>query len=612
MSKRIVQGPSWDLSAEYPGPNDAKVEADLLELDELLAAIEQRNANLDGDDAIETAQQLYSLSTESAVLLRNLSTFASCLLSVDSHDEPAQVLQARLKNYAKRHVVLCEPLTQFTMLADEASVLAYLSDPHAAASEFLVRHSRKRSHELLSLQEETLANSLAQDGIYAWGTLYSQLSGTLKCQLQCGNAVEEMGIAQASSLLGSRVVEERQGAWRAINTAWRSQRETCAASLNAIAGWRLELVRRRNDGQAVGQTVHFLDAPTHMNRITRTTLDSLLAAAAGARPVAQRAARLQARAYGRKSIGPWDERAPAPALVDAADDVRISFSNAIEIVADAYAQVDPSMGDFIRMMAKERWIEGTLGASKRPGAYCTGFAKSRTPRVYMTYSGTASDVITLAHELGHAYHSWVMRDLPRSQLTYGMSLAETASIFGETLVRDALLARAVSPAERLDIAWEELAALVTFVLNIPARFEFEKRFYERRAERPLRPEELEALMRDSWQHWYGDVLSEPDSMYWASKLHFHISGLSFYNFPYLFGYLFSRGVYAKRLEFGADFFPRFKALLRDTGRLTAEDLASKHLLVDLRDADFWTATLATLAPRVDAFETLLDELGLAP
>ena len=184
--------------------------------------MEQLNANLHGNAAVETAQKLFELSSESATLLRNVSSFASCLLSVDSHDEPAQLLQGRLKNYAKRHAMLCEPLTQFTTLADEPSIAAYLSDPRTAQAEFSVRHSRKRSHEVLSLKEETLASGLAQDGVHAWGTLYSQLSGTLRCQVPRGNDVEEMGIAQASGLLGSRAVDERQGAWRAINEAWRS------------------------------------------------------------------------------------------------------------------------------------------------------------------------------------------------------------------------------------------------------------------------------------------------------------------------------------------------------------------------------------------------------
>jgi len=219
-------------------------------------------------------------------------------------------------------------------------------------------------------------------------------------------------------------------------------------------------------------------------------------------------------------------------------------------------------------------------------------------------------VITLAHELGHAYHSWVMRDLPESQLSYGMSLAETASTFGETLVRDAMLNQADSLQTRMDVIWEDMTALIAFVLNIPTRYEFERKFYEARAERPLQPAELKSMMSEAWQHWYGDALSEPDPMFWASKLHFYISGLSFYNFPYLFGYLFSLGVYASREKFGDEFFPRYQALLRDTGRMTAEALAKKHLDADLTKPAFWCETLEALEPRVDGFEAILKEAGL--
>jgi oligoendopeptidase F len=227
----------------------------------------------------------------------------------------------------------------------------------------------------------------------------------------------------------------------------------------------------------------------------------------------------------------------------------------------------------------------------------------------MTYQGTTSDIITLAHELGHAFHSWVMRDLPDSQRSYGMSLAETASTFGETAVRDALLARAKTPNERFQIMWEEMTAISAFMLNIPARFSFERAFYERRDERPLRAAELEALMSQAWQDWYGDACSEPDPMFCASKLHFFISGLSFYNFPYLFGYLFSMGVYLRRENGGADFYPRYVSLLRDTGRMTAEKLARQHLDEALDGPSFWRNTVNRLEPRVTAFEEVVAELA---
>jgi oligoendopeptidase F len=260
------------------------------------------------------------------------------------------------------------------------------------------------------------------------------------------------------------------------------------------------------------------------------------------------------------------------------------------------------------MMRQRRWIEGTISSRKRPGAYCTGFPKSRTPRVYMTYHGSSADVITLAHELGHAFHSWVMRDLPDSQRSYGMSLAETASTFGETAVRDALVDAAADARGRFEIVWQEMVALTAFLLNIPARFTFEKAVYERREERPLRPAELSALMVEAWQYWYGGACVAPDPMFWASKLHFYISDLSFYNFPYLFGYLFSMGVYLRRRQSGDDFYPRYVALLRDTGRMTAEQVARTHLDVELAAPEFWRATIEALEPRVTAFEAIVDEV----
>ncbi|MEE8244112.1 MAG: M3 family metallopeptidase, partial [Pseudomonadales bacterium] len=385
---------------------------------------------------------------------------------------------------------------------------------------------------------------------------------------------------------------------------WQQHEDSCAAAVNAIAGWRLEMCRKRSKTKAVP----FLDAPVHLNRITRGTLDTLLAVAERARPLAQRAAKLQARAYGLDSIGPWDNRAPAPSLGSAAGGT--PFEDAVQLIASAYSEVSPEMGEFVHMMADNKWVEGSVGSNKRPGAYCTRFDKSKTPRVYMTYTGGDSDIITLAHELGHAFHGWVMRDLPESQTSYGMSLAETASTFGETLVRDALLRRAETPEQKLNIAWEELSALIAFILNIPARFAFEQRFYEARKARPLRAQELKDLMSDAWREWYGDALSEPDPMFWANKLHFYISGLSFYNFPYLFGYLFSLGVYSKREAFGAEFYSKYVDLLRDTGRMSAEDLAAKHLGADLTEPLFWDETVESLRPRVENFAGLLDQLGL--
>ena len=614
-----VQGVSWDLASEYPAADSEAVEADLARLASLLDEVERLDAALiplletaeelsveEARPGIEATRRVFALLEEAGPLLRDPGVYANCLLSVDSGDEGAQALRGRLQSHRKRFAELAEPLSQFLDRASEEVVEAWLADEATAPARFSVEHSRKRRHELLGIEEETLAAALAEDGIHAWGRLYDQLSGTLTCEVTVGNEPRTMGLAEASGLMLRPDDALRENAWRAINGAWEEHAESCAAAINAIAGWRLEMCRRRSRG---GRAVHFLDAPLHLNRISRATLDAILGVAGEAVPLARRAARLQARAYGKEKYGPWDQRAPAPPRGGDEDGgAPIPYPEAVDLIAASYGSVEPRMGEFVRMMAERRWIEGTVGERKRPGAYCTGFDKTRTPRVYMTYTGGASDVITLAHELGHAYHSWVMRDLPDCQRRYGMSLAETASTFGEALVRDDLLGRAGSPAEELAIVWEEASALVAFILNIPTRFDFEKGFCEARAERPLRPAELNEMMSAAWKKWYGDSLSEPDPLFWASKLHFYISGLSFYNFPYLFGYLFSLGVYARRDELGDEFFPRYEALLRDTGRMTAEELAVRHLEVDLTRPDFWRGTVEMLAARIGRFEELVDQI----
>ncbi|MCY4454179.1 MAG: hypothetical protein OXC01_19750, partial [Immundisolibacterales bacterium] len=386
-----VQGVSWDLASEYPAPGSVEIEADLERLDGLLDEVEGINAVLlpvlerAGDlsveaaqDGIEAARRLFVLSEEGARLLQDPAVYANCLLSVDSDAAAAQVLRGRLQSFRKRFAVLAEPLSQFLDRAPDDVVEAWLGDPATAPARFSVEHSRKRRHELLSIEEETLAAGLAEDGIHAWGRLYSQLSGSLSCEVTVGNERRVMGLAEASGLMMKPDDSLRENAWRAINGAWEAHAESCAAAINAIAGWRLEMCRRRSRG---GRPVHFLDAPLHLNRVSRATLDTILGVAAEAVPLARRAARLQARACGKERYGPWDQRAPAPAAGAGAGGGSgpIPYEEAVDLIAASYGSVAPRMGEFVRMMAGKRWIEGTVGERKRPGAYCTGFAKSRTP-----------------------------------------------------------------------------------------------------------------------------------------------------------------------------------------------------------------------------------------
>ena len=599
MNERIT-GPAWDLTPVYAHLKDPQIDQDFKELETLLSKIGSLNTELDNENS-ELAKVIFVKLEEATELFSNLSTYASCLLSVDSGDEAAQTLSGRLQRYRQQLGTYSKPLHQFEMLAQESVLEAYLGDEKVDHARFSILHRRKLSSQILSRSEEELVEGLSQNGLHAWGNLYDQLSGSIECDVLVGNQNESMGLAQAATLMMDQDDLQRENAWKAINRSWSVHEEACAASINAISGWRLDVCNKRSHKDSVG----FLDSAVHLNKISKETLTALMTSARKHNGLAQRAAKLQARAMGKERLSPWDSRAPAPRFDAGVSEQLMTFEEAVELIDDAFSEIDKSMGEFVRKMAKNGWIEGTTSSKKRPGAYCTSFSKSRTPRVYMTYSGSTSDVITLAHELGHALHFWVMRDLPESQRRYGMSLAETASTLGETAVRNALLDKSAGDTEKLNIMWEELSAFTTFLLNIPTRFEFEKRLYELRAEKPLRPDELRQIMCDSWVEWYGDSISEPDQMFWASKLHFYISGLSFYNFPYLFGYLFSLGVYRKRHELGHEFYPKYCDLLRDTGRMTAEDLADQHLGSDIRDETFWDEVINSMGPRIDAYENLL-------
>lgn len=205
----------------------------------------------------------------------------------------------------------------------------------------------------------------------------------------------------------------------------------------------------------------------------------------------------------------------------------------------------------------------------------------------MTYSNSMSNVATLAHELGHAFHQHVMDDLPAMNQRYAKNVAETASTLAEMIVSDAAVQQAKTKTEKLSLLDDKLQRSIAFFMNIHARFLFETRFYKERKQGMVSIERLNKLMENAQKEAYCDTLDEYDPTFWASKLHFHITGTPFYNFPYTFGYLFSLGIYAYAQEKGGTFEDDYIGLLKDTGRMQVEDLAMKHLQVDITKTDFW-------------------------
>ncbi len=523
----------------------------------------------------------------------NCQVYGYNRLSRDGRDEAARVLLSRGQQLQASLAQLCKPVTLFWVRAPEEQVRALLQDPELFELAYAIRHDRRQRDQWLSLESEQLIAGLSVDGLQGWGDLYDNLVGRLRPVVEG----QSMGLAQADNLLAHPQRARRAAAWHAIQAAWGAQQETVAAILNAINGWRNELARQRGRERRWDA----LDVSCHQGHLERVTLETLMRAAGEHKALGQRALRAMACAQQISDLAPWDLYAPAPAAASSL----ISFEQALALVADAFAGFDPEMGAFARMMAANGWIDAAPSKHRRSGAYSTEYADPPEPRVFLTFEGTLDNVITLAHELGHAWHSWLLRELPLEQRDYPKTLAETASLFAEALVRDALLVATDNMEQRRAIAWLDGERAASLLLDVPARFTFERALVAAREEGYVGAGQLRQMMKSAQQQWYGDTLSQYDELFWASKGHFSIAELGFYNYPYLFGYLFSLGLYAQQARAGREFVHAYRELLRDTGRMSAEELVEKHLGVDIREPAFWQESLDYVEEAVARLERLV-------
>ncbi|PKF77209.1 oligoendopeptidase F [Vibrio sp. vnigr-6D03] len=601
-----MTAPSWDLSVAYQNLNDARIEKDIHTIEQ---GIDQLNYHAkqgfaEGDQLVNQIQK--GIVTYSNVLktLRTISSFANCYASVDSTLSRAKQLVGRTTKLGANLQQAYSPYQDKLATAEESIVEKVLNHEcdDVKAQRFAIRCLREKASQRLSVEQEQLLSALQVDGKTAWGRLYDNLTGTLKVDVSYKDGSSEtMALSQAASELFSGNVDKHEPTWRGIQAAMGTHQETFASIVNALAGWRHTEAQKRG-------IANFLEPSLNDSRISEKTLEALIGSARDNKEISQKAARLMAIVRGSESLTPWNMHAAMPSLTDGVTKV-YEFDEAIEIIKNAFASVSQEMADFVELMVENGWIDAAPQPNKRQGAYCTKLASTRTPLVFMTWSGSQKDLITLAHELGHAFHNWVMTDMPLAETSYPMTLAETASVFAENIVRDALLEQAESDLDKLEMLWEELFACVAFMLNIPVRFEFEREFYEKRKNAELSSEELCTLMDSTWQEWYGSVMPESDTYFWASKLHFSIPEVNFYNYPYLFGYLFSKGVYAQRESKGEHFYPDYVALLRDTGRMKAEEVVEKHLGMNLEEKAFWQQSIDQVEQKISEFEALLAKIN---
>ncbi len=535
-------------------------------------------------------------------LLATIHPFVNLRVATDAFDERSQAEVSALRPLSSRSMALVARFKAWVGGLD----LGMLSERSAIVAEHryqLERHQREATH-LLAGDGEELVAYLDETGGSAWSKLYNQLISreTVSADVEGGDgAVREYGLAALRALQADPDEGTRHKAFEAELQLLRRNAVPYAAALNGIKGQVGMVARRRGWSGA-------LEHSLFQHGISRASLEAMQGACAARFDDLRGYLLAKARLLGTERLRWYDLFAPLPQ----AEASSFTWDEAKAFVVDRFGSYSEYMASFAQRTFDEGWIDVPPRTGKRNGAFCSAIHPRGESRVMLNFTGTLGDIRTLAHELGHAYHNDCKVRFGRDmlQVPTPMTLAETASIFCETIVFQGLL-QSTTGGARLALLELDMQQVTQLVIDIHSRFLFESSVFDQRATRDLSVSELDALMLEAQDGTYGADTLDPTArhpMMWAHKGHYYSSGLSFYNYPYTFGFLFGLGLYAQYLADSDGFRSRYDELLASTGMADAATLA-RGFGIDIEDEAFWRGSLAVVAQRVEAFEALVGDLA---
>ncbi len=595
-----TKGVQWDLTSYFPAFDGPEMRAFKKKLAADIAALQKRAAKLAPLSA-KTAgdwEKVILAAENAGTRLGHIFSYVGCLESAHADREEYAAESARLDALGAEYSKFAVDLLRAFKDAPEKVFAAFVKREKLKDIAYSLKRTREQARRTMTPAEEKLAAELSVDGFQSWERLYNKVSSKLQFDMEWPDGRKErLPISRWRALMSDADRKVGRAAFEGGNKAWATIEDPCAAALNALAGTRAVLNRRRG-------VKHFLDQSLFRAGIRRSTLDAMYAAVNRNLEPVRDILRAKAAAMGRKGIAFYEREAPLP-LKDAKT---YTWPEGSAKVQDAFSRVYPALGAFYGDFLAKRRLESEARGGKRPGAFCTGSHLIGEGRVYMTFNGTLGDVNTLAHEMGHAWHGHLMRDMRDWATEYPMTLAETASIFGEHLLAEGIQGDpSVPETQKLLMLDEYLTGAAVTILDITVRFEFEKAFHEERAKGEVSVARLKELMTQAQRRVFGDAL-EPggeDPLFWASKLHFYMAGVSFYNYPYTFGFLLAATLFGKFKAEGPAFLPKYEAFLRLSGSDTAEGVARRSLGADIGKPEFWETAIKGLAPLLERYRALL-------
>lgn len=574
----------WNLDPLYKGFDDPAFDADMGKLRELAAQVCEFAAKLPQAEPLDGLREGVRLMEELTQLINKLAEYASLRQSADTRNTECgsklgQVMQiasscagadAAFREWAAKLPDLEELLERDEVLREYR---------------YFFHNIRLDASHLLGAKGEEIAARLGLSGGNAWADLQGYLTSTVKVSYRG----EVTNLSAIRNMAYDPDPAVRKDAYEAEIACYEAIKDPVAHALNAI---KLETI----SDCALRGFASPLDRTLEYSRMKRETLEAMLGAMDEYLPKFWQYLKAKGKALGHENGLPWyDLFAPMGST-----DRKYTTEDAKDILVKLFSTFDGELADMVARAFDNAWIDFYPRNGKVGGAFCAGVESLGESRILTNFDGQFGDVVTLAHELGHAFHNQCIRDHRPLNRDYSMPVAETASTFNECVVMAAAIRDAQSDEEKLALIEGQLQDATQIICDIYSRFRFEAQVFENREAQFMDADTLCSFMLEAQKQSYGDGLDESclHPYMWVCKSHYY--GPTFYNFPYAFGGLFARGLYARYQQEGADFVPKYKKLLYTTTIATAEETA-KVAGIDLTDKDFWRGALQTIADQIDLF-----------
>ena len=580
----------WNLDPIYKGFDDPAFEQDIQILKEKVAQCAAFAAELANLEPLDGLKKGIAQEEELNELIYKLAGYASLRQAADTRDAQAGSQMGRIMGIASG---VAAPEAAFKSWASKLPNLMELVAEDETLKEytFLFKNMADSSRYLLGGKGEEIMAKMGMSGGSAWSEMQQYLTSTVP--VAYGDTTTNL--SSIRNLAYDADPQVRKAAYEAEIACYDRIKDPVAFALNSI---KLETI---SDCQLRGYESPLERTLKHSD-MQRATLDAMLSAMEEYSPKFWQYLKAKAKALGHENGLPWyDLFAPM-----GNSSTKFTLEEAREFLVNLFAEFDEELSAMIARAFDEEWIDFYPRSGKAGGAFCADVGCLKQSRILTNFDGMFGDVVTLAHELGHAFHNQCV--FPHRTLNHGysMPLAETASTFNECVVMGSAIAKASGKDEKIALIESQLQDITQVICDIFSRYRFETMVFENREEQFMNADTLCNFMLDAQKQSYGDGLDHNvlHPFMWICKSHYY--GPTFYNFPYAFGALFARGLYAQYEKDGAAFVPKYKKLLYTTPIATAEDVA-KVADIDLTDKNFWRAALQTVADQIDLFCALLEE-----